>query len=249
MAQIVHGLAFMVVGQADNRVWRCRSAETVARDKEACDRAADQTCDDQPKSRRRNADFERIRDAEALGDDRRPGDRGAVATNERGGTYERRDPLGQTERGDAPGRNQILDHQIDQRQAQQDKERTAAGDEVVEPRVETDAGEEIEEQHVTRVEREADLNAQHKISQQGRQSRDETARHRFGNVPAPQRRDETIEPRAGEEHENGNREGKQSRRVNGRHREVAVAPIIRNKRRLHTSACDANRLRPRRSER
>jgi hypothetical protein len=85
----------------------------VTRDEEAGDRAADQTCDDQPERRGRDADFERIREAEALGDDWRPGDRGAMSADERGGTYERRDPLGQTERGDAAGRDQILDHQID----------------------------------------------------------------------------------------------------------------------------------------
>jgi hypothetical protein len=118
----------------------------VTRDEEAGGRTTDQTCDDQPECHRRDADFERIREPEALGDDWRPGDGGAMSADERGGTYERSDPLGQTERGDAAGRDQILDHQIDQRQSQQDEERAAARNEIVEPGVEADASEEIEEQ-------------------------------------------------------------------------------------------------------
>src|ERR1700678_821198 len=82
------------------------------------------------------------------------------------------DPLGQTERRNAAGRDQILKDQIDQRKSEQDQQRPAAGNEVVEPGVETNAGEEIEEQHVARVEREADLHAQHNIGQQGRSGRE-----------------------------------------------------------------------------
>ena len=143
----------------------------MARDEEAGDRTADQTRDDQPERRGRDADFERIRDAEPLGDDRRPGDRRAVPADERGGADERGDPLGQTERGDAAGGDQVLDHEIDQGQGEQDKERTAAGNEVAEPGVEADAGEEVEQQHVARVEREADLDAEHDIDEQCRRGR------------------------------------------------------------------------------
>ncbi len=38
----------------------------MTRDEEACDRAADETCDDQSERCGRDADFERIREAEAL---------------------------------------------------------------------------------------------------------------------------------------------------------------------------------------
>jgi hypothetical protein len=61
-----------------------------------------------------------------------------MSADERGGAHEGGDPLGQAERGDAAGRDQILDDQIDQGQSQQNEERAAARNEVVEPGVEAD---------------------------------------------------------------------------------------------------------------
>ncbi len=126
--------------------------------------------------------------------------------------------MGQTERGDAARRDHVLDHEIDQRQGEQDKVRTAARNEVAEPGVEADAGEEIKQQHVARVEREADLDAERDIGDQRRRGCQETARHRLGNVPAPERLDQAIEPGAGEEHQNGYREREQPGNVNRPHR-------------------------------
>ena len=225
VAEIVDGFVIRIVGQADDRVGPGRAAEMVTRDEKAGDRTADQTRDDQSERRRCDADFERIGDAEALADDRRPRDRSAVSADERGGAHERSNPLGQTERRNAAGRNQILDHQIDQRQSQKDKERPPAGNEVVEPGVEADAGEEIEQQHVARIEREADFNAKNAISQQGRRGREQTARHGLRNVPASERLDQAIKPGAGEEHENGDCERKQPGDVNRRHRKLALAHV------------------------
>ena len=222
----------------------------MTRDEEAGDRTADQTRDDQAERRRGDADFERIGDSEALRDDRRPGDRGAVPADERGGADEGGDPLGQTERGDAAGGDQVLEHEIDEGQGQQNEQRAAARDEIVEPGVEADAGEEIEQQHVARLEREADLDAERDIGQQRRRGREEAARHRLGNVPAPERLDQAIEAGAGEEHQNGDREREQAGNMNRRHLGRALDAARRAKRgSFHGSACEANRLRPRRSER
>ena len=96
-----------------------------------------------------------------------------------------RDPLGQAERGDAAGGDQVLDHEIDQGQAEQDEERTAAGNEIVEPGVEADAGEEIKQQQVARLEREADLDAEPDIGDKRQDGGEQPAGHRLRNVPAP----------------------------------------------------------------
>jgi len=66
MAEIVNGRTAGVVRQADDRVGLRWPTEIMARDEEAGDRAADETRDHQPERRRRNADFERVGDAEAL---------------------------------------------------------------------------------------------------------------------------------------------------------------------------------------
>ena len=219
MAQIVDRLVARVVRQPHDGIGCQGSAEAMPRNEEARDRTADQTGDDQAQGRGGDADFERIGDPEPLGDDRRPGDGRAVAPDERGGADEGGDPMGQAERGDAAGRDQVLDHEIDEGQGEQDQERTAAGNQVAEPGVEADAGEEIEQQHVARVECEADLDAERDIGDQRRGGRQETARHRLGNVPAPERLDQAIEPGAGEEHQNGDREGEQPGDVNCRHHE------------------------------
>ena len=219
MAQIVGGLAARLVGQAHDGIGRQWPAEAMPRDEEAGDRTADQTRDDQPERRGRDADFEGVSDAEPLGDDRRPGDGRAMPADERGGADEGGNPMGQAERSDAAGRDQVLDHEIDERQSEQDEERTAARDEVAEPRVEADAGEEIEQQHVARFEREADLDAESDIGQERRRGRQKTARHGLGNVPAPERLDQAIEPGAGEEHQNGDREREQPGNMNCRHPE------------------------------
>src|ERR1700728_4642548 len=99
MAQIFDRFVIGFVWQADDRIGRRWSAEAITRDEKARDRAADQAGDDQPERRGRDADFKRIGDAEALGDDRRPRDRGAVSADKRGGANERNDPLRQAERG------------------------------------------------------------------------------------------------------------------------------------------------------
>ena len=90
-----------------------------------------------------DADFERVGQAKPLGDDRRPGDGGAVAADQGGGAEQRRHPLRQAERRDAARRDQVLQREIGERQGEQDQERPAARDQVVELGVEADAGEEM----------------------------------------------------------------------------------------------------------
>ena len=97
---------------------------------------------------------------ESLGDDRRPGDDGAVAADQRRRADERRHAGGQAKRRGAADGDEVLEDEIDDRQRQQDEERPPARDEVVELGVEADAGEEIEQQHVARREREADLDVE-----------------------------------------------------------------------------------------
>ena len=130
----------------------------------------------------------------------------------------RRDPLRQAERRDAAGGDQVLDDEIGERQAEQDEERPAARNEVVELGVEADAGEEIEQEHVARLEREADLDSEPDIGDERQHGREQAAGHRLRNVPAPERRDEAIEAGAGEEHDDGDRERQQPGRLDRRHR-------------------------------
>ena len=175
-------------------------------DEEAGDRTADEACDHKSKRRDGDADFERVGEPEALSDDRRPGDRGAVPADERGRAEKGRDPFRQAERRDAAGGDEVLDDEIGERQAEQHEERPAARNEVVELGVEADAGEEIEQEQVARVEREADLDSEPDIGDERQHGREQAAGHRLRNVPAPERRNDAIETGAGEEHDNGDRE-------------------------------------------
>ena len=207
-----------IVGQADDRIGRRWPAELVAGDEEAGDRAADQARDHKPERRDGDADFERVGEPEALSDDRRPGDRRAMAADERGRAEKGRDPLRQAERRDAAGGDQVLDDEIGKRQAEQHEKRAAAGNEVVELGVEADAGEEIEQEQVARLEREADLDPEPEIGDERQHGREQPAGHRLRNVPAPERRDEAIEAGAGEEHDDRDRERQQPGRLDRRHR-------------------------------
>jgi hypothetical protein len=83
MADVVDQLVGGVVRQADDRVGRRWSGEMVTRDENAGDWTADQARDDQAERRRCDTDFERIGEAEALADYRRPGDRCSVPADER----------------------------------------------------------------------------------------------------------------------------------------------------------------------
>ena len=110
------------------------------------------------------------------------------------------------ERRDAAGRDQVLDHEIDERERQQDEEGPAAGNQVFELGVEADAGEEIEQQHVARLEREAHLDAKHDIDDQRRRGGEQPPGHGLRDVPGLQRLDRPVEAGADEEHED--RDGK-----------------------------------------
>ena len=207
-----------VVRQADDRIGRRWPAELVTGDEEAGDRTADQARDHEPERRSGDADFERVGEPEALSDDRRPGDRGAMPADERGRAEKGRDPFRQAERRDAAGGDQVLDDEIGERQAEQHEKRAAAGNEVVELGVEADAGEEIEQEQVARVEREADLDSKPEIGDERQDGREQAAGHRLRNVPAPERRDETIETGPGEEDDNSDRERQEPGRLDRRHR-------------------------------
>ena len=182
----------------------------VARDEDARDRTADEARDDKAEGRGGDADFERVGDPEPLRDDRRPGDCRAVSADQRGGAEKSGQPFGEAEHGDAAGRDEILDDEIGERQRQQPQKRAPARNQVVESCVEADAGEEIEQQQVARLQREIDLDAQSFMREQRRERGEQASGHRLRNVPAAQRRDQAIEPGAGEEHENRNRERQQS---------------------------------------
>ena len=83
MADVVNRLFGGVVGQADDRVGRRRSGEMVTSDENAGDWTADEARDDQAERRGCYTDFERIGEPEALGDDRRPGNRCSMPADER----------------------------------------------------------------------------------------------------------------------------------------------------------------------
>lgn len=67
-----------------NHGWRInRSRELVARNQEQRNRAADEARDYLTERGGGDADFQRLRQAEPRGDQKRPGNRGAVPSNER----------------------------------------------------------------------------------------------------------------------------------------------------------------------
>ena len=69
--------------------------------------------------------------------------------------------------------------------------------------------------YIAGVEIEGDLQPENSVSKQSDQRGQQAAGNGVGNVPAAQRRDTAIEAGAAEEHDDGDREGKQIGRLKG----------------------------------
>ena len=207
-----------IVGQPHHGRGVHRAGEFIACDQNARNRAANEACDDQTERRGRDADFQGILQAEARRDQRRPRYCCAVTANERGRSEKHRHSFRQIEDFRTACRNEVLNYEINERERQQNRERPASGDQIAEFCVEADPGEEVEEQHVSRVEVENNLPAQRLVRKQRDQCREQAAGDRLGNVPPPKGRDQIIEPPAHKEHDNRNGERKQAWRFERRHR-------------------------------
>lgn len=190
----------------------------MACDQNARNRAANEACDDKTERCGRDADFQGVLQAETRSDQRGPGDRGAVPANQRGRSEKHRDPFRHIEDFRAARRNQVLDYEINERERQQNGEWPAPGDQIAELGVEADPREEVQQQHISRVEVENDLKSQRLVRKQCDQCREQAASDRLGNVPPPKGPDQTIKAPADKEHDNRNGEREQAWRFERRHR-------------------------------
>ena len=122
----------------------------------------------------------------SLGEDRRPGDRRAVAADLRHAAGDQADGRGQPDQARHRDAHQVLDHDEGDGGDQQHEQRPAADLEVGEAGVHADGREEVDEQDVARGELEGDRHARREVDQRDHRRAEQPADHRLRDVPVAQ---------------------------------------------------------------
>ena len=179
--------------------------QTVAVNQEPGDRPTAGTGEDQAEGGGGNADLQGIGDPLLGGELRRPGDRGAVAPDQRHRAHQQTGGGWQAtpaRQGDA---QEVLGQHQHHRQNQQHHQGAAATAEVPEAGIQAHSGEEVDEQQIAGPHAEADLKPKAEMQQGDQQGHQQAATDRFGNGVLPQQADTIVEGFANEKDENSQR--------------------------------------------
>ena len=162
-------------------------AEAAALDQQPPERAADHRGDDEAEGRHGDADLRRAGQA-ARGELGRPGDDRAVAAEQRGRAEHHRHAERQPGDPGAERADEVLQEQEPGGDDDEDRQRPAAAQQVADPGVEADAGEEDQQQEVAGVGVEADLDDAGLVEREEQQRDEQAAGDRVGDVEAAQDR-------------------------------------------------------------
>nr|WP_246253903.1 exodeoxyribonuclease V subunit alpha [Comamonas jiangduensis] len=131
-----------------------------------------------------HAQLDRIRDPQALDEDRPPGQRSAHATGQGDGAGHQPGARIQPEQLRHPHAQQVLQHDEQRGQRQQDQQRLAALLQGAQVRAQADGCEEVQQQGVAHVQVELDARAQQRIRQAHHAGAQKTANHRLRHAVA-----------------------------------------------------------------
>jgi hypothetical protein len=174
--------------------------QSITFDQEPGQRTTHKTGQHQPKGCTGNPYLHGVRDTKVFSKPGRPGNGGAVTTNQGNRTTDKPYRLIQPKQTRHTNPRQVLQKHIGDGDHQQDDQRLSSGEQIPETGIDTDRREEINQQHITSTKIELNADISHKVYEGKEDREQQTTGDWLGNTELPQERNGFIQAFTYKEH-------------------------------------------------